>query len=718
MLPEPPQVPVQPCPACGRLVDPLRASRVLCLEDGIRFLCDEACRTRFLGGERGFDVPSRARTRPEQPERPSIPDLVREATFVRHGSEAGETDGPRGRGYDPLLALGLAVLALGIVIATSTPALGWLSAFLVALCAAVNARTPVRHLRASGSLHLVAPVGLALAALASVLAESPEEQRWSLMGAAVAGIAVSLRNWIHGSMRQPARALRGELLDTLPVVARIPAATPSAYEEIPVTQVQQGDLLVVLESECAPADGVIEEGAGVGLLYPKAAHSRPYAEGDFILAGTRIIEGAVTIRIRRTGRERGIVRAAELGALQQRDSAAASRARLVVADWSWLALGPAALLLLAWIGPSAAAAWLLGVPVLAVLASLEAPLDAGALASARRGMLFGSARALRDASHTNIAAIVLRGALTVGEPIVQQAKSLGAMKLDRVLALAAAAERAAEGHPIARAIQRHVEEHDYGSASVRREQAVSGLGVVATSSQGVPVVVGRRQLLLDEGISVAAADQEAKHIESEGLTPIFIAVDGTLEALLALLDPTHVGARDAIQRITDLPCEAIVISGDDRGTVERIAAHLGAPRVKAPLLPQERVNEVRALRETGGVVAVIGRGGEDDSVLAAADVPVSLRLVGTATEERGIVVASRDVRDAAAALWIARAVKRSTWRSLGACLAATMLVAAGASLGWMPPVAAALVAAATEAWTVRAGSRLLRRVDLRVPTRQ
>jgi Cu+-exporting ATPase len=187
---------------------------------------------------------------------------------------------------------------------------------------------------------------------------------------------------------------------------------------------------------------------------------------------------------------------------------------------------------------------------------------------------------------------------------------------------------------------------------------------------------------------------------------------------LALLDPTHVGARDAIQRIVDLPCEVIIFSGDDRGTVERIATHLGAPSVKAPLLPQERVNEVRALRETGGVVAVIGRGGDDDSVLAAADVPVSLRLVGTAIEERGIVVASRDVRDAAAALWIARAVKRSTWRSLGACLAATILVAAGASLGWMPPVAAALLATAMEAWTVRAGSRLLRRVDLRVPTRQ
>jgi len=313
---------------------------------------------------------------------------------------------------------------------------------------------------------------------------------------------------------------------------------------------------------------------------------------------------------------------------------------------------------------------------------------------------------------------LLRGALTAGEPIVQQAKSLGAMPLERVLGLAAAAERAAEAHPVALAIQQHAEELGCPDAIVRKERVLSGLGVTAITSHGVPVVVGRRQLLLDEGISVATADEDAKHIENEGLTPIFVAIDGNLEALLAILDPTHVGARDAVERIADLPCEVVILSGDDRRTVERIASDLGASRVKAPLLPRERVIEVRALRETGAVVAAIGRGGEDDAVLAAADVPISLRLVGTALEERGIVIASRDVRDAASALWIAKAVRRSTWRSLGVSLAATVLVAAGASLGWMTPVAAALLATASEVWALRAGSRLLRRVDLRVPTRQ
>ncbi|MBW2162550.1 MAG: cation-translocating P-type ATPase [Deltaproteobacteria bacterium] len=203
----------------------------------------------------------------------------------------------------------------------------------------------------------------------------------------------------------------------------------------------------------------------------------------------------------------------------------------------------------------------------------------------------------------------MRGALTAGEPIVQQAHPIGGKELDSVLALAAAAERAADDHPVARAIQRYADEHGHAAAAVRKERVHAGLGVTAVTSHGVPVVVGRRQLLLDEGISVATADSDATHIESEGLTPIFIAIDGRLEALVAILDPVHVGARDAVQRITDLPCDVVILSGDDRRTVERIAAQLGAPRVKAPLLPHERVTEVRALRETGGITATIGRGG-------------------------------------------------------------------------------------------------------------
>ncbi len=718
MLPARPQLPSVPCPACGRAVDPLRAPRVLWLEDGVRFLCGEECGARFLRGEHEFDAPARQPAKRPEVERPSIPDLVREATVVRDENDESDHKEARAHRYDPVAAAGLGVLALGLLLLTPNPELGWLAAFLIVLCAAVNTRIQLTAVRTTESLRAVAPLGLALAAASGVLMPDAESQRWALAGAAVAAIAVSTRNWVHWSLSSSLRAGARELHATLPRNARVPSHDGSAYEEVPTDRLRQGDVVVVLEGELAPADGVIEEGSGSGLRYPKAVHARPYVEGDFILAGTRMLEGAATIRVRRTGHDRGVVRAVELGRRKQQDRAPTSRLRFVIAHWGWLLLAPVAGAAFVWAGPAGAATFLLGVPVLGFLASLDLPLDAGALAAARRGMYFGSSRALRDAGRTGTTAVLLRGALTAGEPIVQQAYSLGSTDLDVVLALAATVEKAAEDHPIARAIRRYADEHGHAAAAVRKERVHAGLGVTAVTSHGVPVVVGRRQLLLDEGISVANADSDATHIESEGLTPIFIALDGRLEALVAILDPIHVGARDAVQRIADLPCDVVVLSGDDRRTVERIAAQLGSPQVKAPLLPHERVTEVRALRETGGITAAIGRGGEDDAVLAAADVPISLRVVGSALEDRGVVVASHDVRDAADALWVARAVRRATWRSIGACTVATALVVLGATMGWMTPVIGALSGVATDAWALRAGSRLLRRVDLRVPMQQ
>ena len=679
MLPERPHVPARQCPSCGQQVDPLRAPRVLWREDGARYLCGEACRERFLQGDHDFDSPVSKRVEEPRVDRPSIPDLVREATFVRSDEEEG--DGARSS-------------------------------------ALVSARTRLRAAQPSRTVQVIAPVGLALAAVSVFMAPDGRPSTLSLVGLGVAALAVSIRGWVQGAVPSPMRREGRALRESLPHKARVPSPDRLSYEEVPVEQLQQGDLVVVLEGEIVPVDGVIERGSGVALRYPRAALSRPYAEGDFLLAGTRVLDGALTVRVRRTGQDRGIVRAVELARPRQQDGGAAFRLQWAVNQWSWALVGPVAIALLLWNGLDSAAVLLLGVPLVGVLASLDVPVEAAALASARRGMYFGSSRALRDAGRVGTTAIVLRGALTAGEPTVQQVHRLGRVDLGELLGMAAAAERIVADHPIARAIRRYAAEHGDAAPQVRRSSLRPGLGVTAVTHKGTPLVVGRRQLLLDEGISVASADADAAHIENEGLTPIFIALDGRLEALVAILDPTHVGAQEAVQRISDLPSEVVVLSGDDRRTVERIAAHLGASQVKAPLLPAERVAEVRALRETGGIVATIGRGGEDDAVLAAADVPIPLRLVGSALEDRGIAIASHDVRDAAGALWIARAARRTAWRSLGVCAVATLALILGAALGWMTPMAAALLGLGTEAWTLRAGSRLLRRVDLRVPTQQ
>ena len=301
MQPARPQLPTQPCPACGRAVDPLRARRVLWLQDGVRFFCGEACQVRFGLGDRAFDVPVGRPSERTRVERPSIPDLVREATVPRDDATGSDGDASRTGQYDPILATGLALLALALILLTPGRELGWLAAFLIALCAAVNARIPLGNIQGTRSLRVVAPIGLVLASVAAVMSTDAETQRWSLVGAGIAAIAVSIRNWLHAAFSAPLRNAARVLRETLPRNARVPTGDASAYEEVPAASLRQGDLVVVLEGERAPADGVIEEGSGLALRFPNAAHSRAYTEGDFILAGTRVLEGAVTVRVRRTG---------------------------------------------------------------------------------------------------------------------------------------------------------------------------------------------------------------------------------------------------------------------------------------------------------------------------------------------------------------------------------------------------------------------------------
>jgi len=718
MRPERPHLPPRPCPSCGEQIDPLRAPRMLWREDGARYLCSQPCYERFLRGDHDFDSPVSKRAEEPRAERASIPELVREATLIRRDEEGSDREVDGAHPYDRWIATGLSILAIAAAAFARRPETAWLAGVLVIGSALVNARTPLRTADASRLVQLVAPLGLAVAAVSAIMTSGAGLSTWSMIGLGAAAFVVSVRGWVHASLSSPVRDAERALLESLPNKARVPTLDRSTYEEVPIEQLQQGDLVIVLEGELVPADGVVERGSGVALRYPRAALSRPCDQGDFLLAGTRVLDGALTVRVRRTGDRRGIVRAIELVRRTQQDTPAAFRLRWAINQWSWALLGPIAIALILWNGLESTAALLLGAPLIAVLASLDVPVVTASLGAARRGMFFGSSRALRDAGRVGTTAIVMRGALTAGEPIVQHVHSLGELDLAPLLGMAAAAERIVADHPIARAIRQYAAEHGDAAPQMRRSSLHPGLGVTAVTHQGAGLVVGRRQLLLDEGISVASADADAEHIENEGLTPIFIAVDGQLEALMAILDPTHVGARDAVQRISDLPCEVVILSGDDRKTVERIAMHLGAPQVKAPLLPVERVAEVRALREAGNIVATIGRGGDDDTALAAADVPVPLRLVGSALEDRGVAIASHDVRDAAGALWIARAARRTVWRSLGVCGAATLAVVVGAALGWMTPMAAALLGLGTEAWTLRAGSRLLRRVDLRVPMQQ
>jgi P-type E1-E2 ATPase len=230
-------------------------------------------------------------------------------------------------------------------------------------------------------------------------------------------------------------------------------------------------------------------------------------------------------------------------------------------------------------------------------------------------------------------------------------------------------------------------------------------------------VIGSRRLLLEEGISVAVADAEAARAEASERTPIFVALDGRVRAVMTLHYDLRAGARPAVQRLFDLGLEVVLLTGDQRGAVQALASGLDIEHVKAELLPEERGAQVRSLRDAGGTVAALGRPGEDDSALAAADAGILLASAGGSAADRAVALVSDDVRDAAAALWIARAARESAWRGVivaGACFA---LVVAAAAASLVVPAIAALIALGVDAYCLPAGARLLQRIARRLPAR-
>ena len=724
--PSRPTAPSRPCPACGRPVDPLRAAEVVALETGLRFLCDEACRKHFGEGERPHEEP-------RQPRRdPTLTELVREATrttlpgALRAPTAAQPESAEEGLRLPLIASLLAAVLGL----AATSLAAAWLSAgaTLLASIATLSSSASLRR-EVGFPAWLGAPLGASLAAAAALWARLDDPTAWlGLAGAGVASLAVVGRVWLDRRARAPVHAVTSSLAERIPRGARVPRRDDDSlaltYDEVRDEFVRSGDEVMALEGEVVTVDGVVRAGDAMVWLHPTAAAPSPRKEGDPVLAGARVESGAIRVLATRVGDERALLRMARFGVDRGRGAAASARFAGRITRWGGLFAFGAALSGLALTGMpgfagrlAAAAAVLLAAPLLAARRSAELPLEAAAAAAAERGIVFRDALALETAGHLSVVALSARGTVTTGAPTVVAIHPIDGASADASLALAAACEATLTEHPIARALTARAREMKLSLPTVRRVLRKPGRGVTAVGPGGEPVAIGNRQLLLEQGVSVAAAEPEAELEEARGHTALFMAVDGRVRALLSLRDPVRAGARAAIQRVLDLGVEVVLLGGDHRTTLEALASRVDITHVKADLTPVERGAEVARLGDAGGLVGLVGDPARDGAALAEADVPIVLGAAGSPAGDHAVSLTTHDIRDAAAAIWIARAARDGAWRGAIATVGIGGLMVTASALGLLDPTLAALLAVAVDALTLPAGARLLRRVALRIPAR-
>jgi cation transport ATPase len=586
-----------------------------------------------------------------------------------------------------MLALG--ALCFDVAGGSGTPA--WLApGSAVAACALLCWGTWRRDelvWRGPALLGLLAPITGTLAALGSLLSSGRAASHsagaaGAICFASALSLALVARQW---RARAP---LRAQLELALGAAVRRPAGSAEG-------ELRPGEEFLLEPGERSPADAVIVAGRGRVEPWFASASSVPRQEGDTLLAGARVVEGALRAVVRWAGMDRAWARLTFDP--ERRADRHAVPARLVerLCTSGALALAVLGALLAFSTQPQAALVLSSAAALAATLCSIALPeivalqISGGVSELLARGVSFREPGALDRAARVGAVVFCAEGTLFCDEPSVASIEPAGNLSKDELLALIAGAF-AGVASPLASALQRCIQDYQVRPDGTRSPNHTPGLGVTAVASTGQSLVVGTRALLLGRHISVAGAESRIAELEALGRSVLLAALDGRYVGLLALQDGIASGARAAVQHLLDAQVEAVLLSGEARETSKALAHHLGIDHVRAEVAPEARAAELRRLEESLTALAVVGRASKDDSALGAASLSINIDGAGGPLERWDVDVASGSVRDAAWAVHVARKLYADTTRSI-LTAAAPALVALLTSLigmpAWLAPIA-------------------------------
>ena len=447
--------------------------------------------------------------------------------------------------------------------------------------------------------------------------------------------------------------------------------------EVPVGQINIGDLILVKPGERIATDGIVVEGRSAVDESMITGESLPVDKkpGDAVIGATVNKEGLLKFEASKIGKDTAlsqIIRLVEqaqgskapIQALADKVSAIFVPTVLIVALLTlvgWLVIGrvPFEVALI-----NAISVLVIACPCALGLATPTA-IMVGMGKGAELGILFKNSTALEKAAEITTAVLDKTGTVTRGEPQVTDVIPLGDSNDETaLLTLAASAEKGSE-HPLARAIVNAAEVRQLPLSPLQRLAAVPGKGLTAYV-EGRQVSVGNIALMQQQGVPLTeAASQQLGALQGQGKTAMFVAVDNELAGILAMSDTLKDGAVDAIQDLTQKGVRTVMLTGDNARSAQAIARQVGVSEVIADVLPGQKAERVAALQQGGQIVAMVGDGINDAPALAQADVGLA---IGTGTdvaiEAADVTLMGGDIRNVARAISLSKLTVRGIKQNL------------------------------------------------------
>ena len=459
-----------------------------------------------------------------------------------------------------------------------------------------------------------------------------------------------------------------KLLDLQPRMAKVlrPVEGTEEFEEveIPVEQIQEGDILVIRPGERIPTDGVIIEGSSSIDESAITGESIPVdkSKGEEVIGATINKSGLLKVKATKVGQDTvlsqiiTLVEEARTGKAQMQklvDQVAKYFVPAIVITAVGVGLG---WFFIGSIGFTFSLLAFVSVMIIACPCALgiatPAALMMGTGKAAENGILFKGGEYLEIASKVNTIVFDKTGTLTEGRPSVIDIVDLSTMGEKELLRLASIAESGSE-HPLGQAIVRKAKEEGMTiTANTDSFEAISGLGLRAIH-EGRTILVGTRKLMEEANIPVPEnVDSTLKEFENQGKTAVLISIDGSLSGIITLADTIKENAREAIDSLKSMGKEVIMLTGDNERTANYIASRLGIERVIAQVLPQQKEEVISNLKsKERKVVAMVGDGINDAPALATADLGIAIGSgTDVAKETGGIILIKGDVRDVVIAL--------------------------------------------------------------------